>query len=157
MSEPAEYFYGRCLHIDPRFATPPGYTTEATMRAGIESQVGQAAKRSKRSIASVDKKAREFDAILDNGYVIIGTPDQIAEKLREVVKELRFGHLMLLLQFGNMSKDVANYNSRLYAEKVMPQLADLWEDWEDHWWPQPMPMADRVTPDPIMPGVAAAE
>src|ERR671937_760414 len=23
--EPAEYFYGRCLHIDPRFAGPPGY------------------------------------------------------------------------------------------------------------------------------------
>jgi alkanesulfonate monooxygenase SsuD/methylene tetrahydromethanopterin reductase-like flavin-dependent oxidoreductase (luciferase family) len=30
--EPAEYFYGRCLHIDPRFAGPPGYTTEATQR-----------------------------------------------------------------------------------------------------------------------------
>ena len=28
--EAAEYFYGRCLHIDPRFALPPGYTTEAT-------------------------------------------------------------------------------------------------------------------------------
>ena len=23
--EPAEYFYGRCLHIDPRFASPPGW------------------------------------------------------------------------------------------------------------------------------------
>lgn len=155
--EPAEYFYGRCLHIDPRFATPPGYTTEATMRAGVESQVGQAATRSKQAIGSVDKKAREFDAILDNGYVIIGTPDQIAEKLRSVVTELRFGHLMLLLQFGNMSKDLANYNSRLYAEKVMPQLADLWLDWEDHWWPQPLPMADRVTPDPVMHGATAAE
>ena len=33
--EPAEYFYGRCLHIDPRLAGPPGYTTEATQRAGI--------------------------------------------------------------------------------------------------------------------------
>ncbi|HSR57689.1 MAG TPA: LLM class flavin-dependent oxidoreductase, partial [Candidatus Binataceae bacterium] len=30
--EPAEYFYGRCLHIDPRFAGPPGYTTEETQR-----------------------------------------------------------------------------------------------------------------------------
>ena len=27
-TEPAEYFYGRCLHVDPRFALPPGYTTE---------------------------------------------------------------------------------------------------------------------------------
>ena len=29
-TEAAEYFFGRCLHIDPRFAAPPGYTTEAT-------------------------------------------------------------------------------------------------------------------------------
>ena len=41
--EPAEYFYGRCLHIDPRFAGPPGYTTEETQRRGIQGQVQQAA------------------------------------------------------------------------------------------------------------------
>src|SRR5205823_7352381 len=41
--EPAEYFYGRCLHIDPRFAGPPGYTTEETQRRGIQGQIQQAA------------------------------------------------------------------------------------------------------------------
>jgi len=40
---PAEYFYGRCLHVDVRFAGPPGYVTEATQRAGIESQIRTAA------------------------------------------------------------------------------------------------------------------
>ena len=144
--EPAEYFYGRCLHVDPRFATPPGYTTEATIRAGVESQVGRAAKQSKQSLV-VDKKAREFDAILDNGYVICGTPDQVAERLRHVAKELRVGNLMLLLQFGNMSKDLTNYNTRLFAEQVMPQLRDLWDDeWENHWWPQAMPANERAVP-----------
>ena len=51
---------------------------------------------------------------------------------------------MLLLQFGNMSKDVVNYYSKLYAEQVIPQLADLWEDWEDHWWPQTREKAQRA-------------
>ena len=46
--EPAEYFYGRCLHIDPRFAGPPGYTTEETQRRGIQGQVQQAAAQSQR-------------------------------------------------------------------------------------------------------------
>ena len=41
--EPAEYFYGRCLYTDSRWATPPGYVTEGTMRAGMQSQVGRAA------------------------------------------------------------------------------------------------------------------
>ena len=63
-----------------------------------------------------------MDAIVDKGYVIIGSPDEVAEQLREVANNLNVGHLMLLLQFGNMSKDLAKYNTRLFAEKVMPQL-----------------------------------
>ena len=38
--EPAEYFYGRCLRVDPRWAMPPGYITEATQRAGVVGQIG---------------------------------------------------------------------------------------------------------------------
>ena len=154
--EPAEYFYGRCLHIDPRFAAPPGYTTEATQRAGIQSQVANAAMQNRKAL-QVSKSAREFDAILDNGYVIIGTPDQVAEKLRHVIHDLRFGQLMLLLQFGNMDKQLAKYNSRLYAEQVMPQLQDVWSEWENHWWPTPMAAADRAAPDPIAHRAVAAE
>jgi alkanesulfonate monooxygenase SsuD/methylene tetrahydromethanopterin reductase-like flavin-dependent oxidoreductase (luciferase family) len=146
--EPAEYFYGRCLHVDPRYATPPGYTTEATMRAGIQGQVSRVASDNKTALV-VDKKAREFDAILDNGYVIIGTPDQVAEKLKEVARELHVGQLMLLLQYGNMSRDVAMYNTKLYAEQVLPQLKDIWDDeWQNHWWPKPMAADHRSTPLP---------
>ncbi len=154
--EPAEYFYGRCLHIDPRFAAPPGYTTEATQRAGIQSQVANAALQNRKAL-QVSRSAREFDAILDNGYVIIGTPDQVADKLRQVIRDLRFGQLMLLLQFGNMDKQLAKYNSRLYAEQVMPQLQDVWSEWENHWWPTPMAAADRAAPDPIAHRAVAAE
>lgn len=146
--EPAEYFYGRCLHVDPRYATPPGYTTEATMRAGIQGQVSRVASDNKTALA-VDKKAREFDAILDNGYVIIGTPDQVADKLKEVARELHVGQLMLLLQYGNMSRDVAMYNTKLYADHVLPQLKDMWDDeWENRWWPKPMAQVQRSIPLP---------
>ncbi len=150
--EPAEYFYGRCLRVDPRYAAPPGYTTEATQRAGIESQVGQVAAKNRSAITGGSGSALDFDTFLENGYVIIGTPDQVAEQLRTAITDLRFGHLMCLLQFGNMSKDLANYNSKLYAEQVIPQLADIWEDWQDHWWPNPMPAAERA---PLGAGIAA--
>lgn len=142
--EPAEYFYGRCLHVDPRFGAPPGYTTEDTIRAGVESQVGRAIQENRKAI-SVSKSAREYDAILENGYVITGTPDQVAERLRGIAKEMNVGHLMLLLQFGNMSKQLTQYNTKLFAEQVMPQLRDLFEDeWEDHWWPTPMENSERA-------------
>ena len=45
---------------------------------------------------------------------------------------------------------------QLLAEQVMPQIADLWSEWENHWWPKPMPMADIAMPDPIAVAQAAA-
>ena len=155
-SEPAEYFYGRCLHVDPRFAGPPGYATEETQRRGIQSQVSLAAQAS-RYESKFQMLAREMDAIVDKGYVIIGSPDEVAAQLREVATDLNVGHLMLLLQFGNMSKDLAQYNTRLFADKVMPQLGEVFAEWEDRWWPQPMPGAVRAPLSPFQPAAVAAE
>jgi alkanesulfonate monooxygenase SsuD/methylene tetrahydromethanopterin reductase-like flavin-dependent oxidoreductase (luciferase family) len=154
--EPAEYFYGRCLHIDPRFAGPPGYTTEATQRRGAQSQVAQAAQLS-RYESKFQMLAREMDAIVERGYVIIGSPDEVAAQLREVAKHLNVGHLMMLLQFGNMGKDLAKYNTQLFAEQVMPQLHDVFADWEDRWWPQPMDRSARAPLSGFKPAALAAE
>ena len=63
--------------------------------------------------------------------MIIGTPDQVAENLRAAIKDLRFGQLMLLCQYCNVKKDLVNYNSKLFAEKVAPQLVDIWKDWDN--------------------------
>jgi alkanesulfonate monooxygenase SsuD/methylene tetrahydromethanopterin reductase-like flavin-dependent oxidoreductase (luciferase family) len=154
--EPAEYFYGRCLHIDPRFAGPPGYTTEATQRRGAQSQVARAAQLS-RYESKFQMLAREMDAIVDKGYVIIGSPDEVAAQLREVAKNLNVGHLMMLLQFGNMGKDLAKYNTQLFAQQVMPQLHDVFADWEDRWWPRPMDRSTRAPLSGFQPAAMAAE
>ena len=155
--EPAEYFYGRCLHIDPRFAGPPGYTTEETQRRGIQGQVQQAAAQTQRYESKFQMLAREMDAIVDKGYVIIGSPDEVAAQLKEVAQNLNVGHLMLLLQFGNMKKDLAQYNTRLFAEKVRPQLGEVFAEWEDRWWPQPIARAERAALPSFQATAIAAE
>jgi len=135
--EPAEYFYGRCLHLDPRFVAPPGYTSEASIRARAQSMVALAA--GGKAGGGGPMIATDFESIVDLGYVIVGSPDEVAEKLRNVATSLNVGQLMLLLQFGNMSKDLTMHNSQLFAEKVMPQVQGLFEDeWENRWWPSPM-------------------
>jgi len=150
--EPAEYFYGRCLHVDPRFANAPGYTSEATQRAGVVGQVAQVAR-----MRRFDTLARDMDAIVEKGYVIIGSPDEVAAQLKEVAVNLNVGHLMLLMQFGNMGKDLAKYNTKLFAEKVMPQLTDVFAEWEDRWWPQPMRREARAPLTPFQSSALAAE
>jgi alkanesulfonate monooxygenase SsuD/methylene tetrahydromethanopterin reductase-like flavin-dependent oxidoreductase (luciferase family) len=142
--EPAEYFYGRCLHLDPRYALAPGYTSEASQRARVRSAVSDAAARSRGGSTG---QATGFEAIVEQGYVIVGSPDVVAEQLRRVATNLGVGHLMLLMQFGNMNRQLTQYNTELFAKRVLPQLGSLFDDeWEDHWWPRALPAAEAVQP-----------
>jgi hypothetical protein len=97
--------------------------------------------------------ARQMNDIVERGYVIVGSPDEVAEQLSEVAINLNVGHLMLLLQFGNMSKDLTRYNTQMFSERVMPQLTGLFSSWEDRWWPQPMAREARAR---LLPFRAAA-
>lgn len=146
--EPAEYFYGRCLHLDPRWVNPPGYTSEATLRARVQSMVARAAASSGAITGGpAPGIARDFENIVDQGYVIVGDPDEVASKLRDVAIGMNVGHLMLLLQFGNMDRALTLHNTELFAKRVLPQIRDLFDDaWEDHWWPKPLAEERRATP-----------
>jgi alkanesulfonate monooxygenase SsuD/methylene tetrahydromethanopterin reductase-like flavin-dependent oxidoreductase (luciferase family) len=129
-AEHALYFYNRCLHLYPGFASPPGYTSIATIRKGIEGQVKQAADRYK------ELEDLTWSQILDRGYVVAGSPDTIVDRLTDMEDRLRVGHLMVLLHFGNMPKDKVLYNSTRFAQEVAPRLRPMWSEWEDRWWPR---------------------
>jgi len=126
--EPAEYFYHRCLRLYPGFADVPGYASEATMRARVEGMVSRAAKASQSGQIT-------WDEMIDEGYVIIGGPDTVRDKLEEVARSLRVGHLMVLLHFGNMRPEVVQQNTDLFAQKVIPGLRDVFSEYDDRWWP----------------------
>jgi alkanesulfonate monooxygenase SsuD/methylene tetrahydromethanopterin reductase-like flavin-dependent oxidoreductase (luciferase family) len=139
-TEAAEYFFGRCLHIDQRFVAPPGYTTEATTRVGLQSQVAKAAAYSDKFKLLPTK----MPDLVQNGYIITGTPDDVVQQIEELANNLNVGNLMLLLQFGNMNKDLTKYNTKLFADRVMPKLRDKFAEWEHRWWPTPMDTAQRA-------------
>ena len=54
-----------------------------------------------------------------------------------------------------MSKDLTRYNTKLFAEQVMPKLKGHFAGWEDRWWPQPMEAAQRAEIPAFMPKLAA--
>ena len=122
------------------------------MRVGLQSQVGRAASLVAREQA---RNATQMEEIVERGYVIIGSPDEVVEQLTEVATSLNVGHLMLLLQYGNMNKALTKYNTKLFAEAVMPKLRTLFAQWEDDWWPRPMADAQRAEVPAFVPGLAA--
>jgi len=63
----------------------------------------------------------------------------------------------MLLQFGSMGKELAKYNTKLFAEKVLPKMRGLFSEWEDKWWPAPMAQTERAAPTPFQAPAIAAE
>jgi alkanesulfonate monooxygenase SsuD/methylene tetrahydromethanopterin reductase-like flavin-dependent oxidoreductase (luciferase family) len=151
----AEYFYNRCLHIDARFAAPSGYASEATLRMGLVSQIRRAAARSDKLGTTAFDFVTTMEEFVERGYVVVGSPDEVVKQIERLAHELNVGQLMLLMQFGNMDKELAQYNTRLFAEQVLPRLKPVFAEWEDRWWPRPIAPATRATPAPFQPQALA--
>jgi hypothetical protein len=126
------------LHVHPGFADAPGYRTESTIRSGFLAQVGRA--------AAIRREGLKWKDFVDQGYIIAGSPQTVRERLREAMKTLNCGHLMILQQIGSMPPELVRKNTELFAREVMPAMRDLWSDWEDHWSPRPMPESERAMP-----------
>ena len=127
-SGPATYFYSRCLHTYPGFGNPPGYTSIPTMRAGIESMVARSTRRQ-------DVENLTWKEMITRGYVVAGSPESVRQQLENLTDKLHVGHLMVLAQYGDMSKEVTMYNTTLFAKEVMPKLRYKFGEYEDKWWP----------------------
>lgn len=135
------YFYNRCLHYYAGFADPPGYRTIKTIKS-------LALSRLRRENQNVFPEATWKD-LIESGTVIAGSPETVRQRMEELIKSLRVGHVFCLLHIGNQPDDKTRYSSRLFAEKVMPHLRHVWPEWEDdtRWWIHPLeqPASPRET------------
>jgi hypothetical protein len=87
---------------------------------------------------AVNTKELRYRDFVEKGYVIAGSPATVRDRLKEeVIKSLRVGNLMVLLQIGSMPHELTLQNMDLFAREVLPSLRDTWEDegWVNHWWP----------------------
>jgi hypothetical protein len=80
--------------------------------------------------------------------VIAGSPATIIDRLNDMADRMKVGHVLLLLHFGNMSRETTLYNTTRFAREVMPKLRHRFSEWEDKWWPK-QTLADICKPAPI--------
>jgi hypothetical protein len=90
--------------------------------------------------------------LVDERFVIAGSPATVRQQLEECIKGLRIGHLFGLFHTGDMPDWKTRHSSKLFAEEVMPHLRDLWPEWkhDERWWMHPMD--DRLRPEERRPG-----
>jgi alkanesulfonate monooxygenase SsuD/methylene tetrahydromethanopterin reductase-like flavin-dependent oxidoreductase (luciferase family) len=129
--EHVTYFFNKCLHVPGYFMETPGYRTRRSAEFAIKS--GTPA-----DIIKAATLEKSWKTLVDNGFIIAGSPDTVADRLIEASQRLRVGNLIALLQIGSMSHELTKKNLTLFAEGVMPKIRGLWqsEGWEHRWWPQ---------------------
>lgn len=132
-----DYFYNRCLHVYPGFADAPGYRTIKTLKANVTSQMTRA--------AVGDVSSMSWDQLVNDGYVIAGSPDTVVEKMKELITGLRVGNIFCLIHVGDMPKDKCMRSTKLFAEEVMPRLKNMWPEYanDDRFWIHPVNQSAR--------------
>jgi alkanesulfonate monooxygenase SsuD/methylene tetrahydromethanopterin reductase-like flavin-dependent oxidoreductase (luciferase family) len=104
-----QYFGERCFAIPPQMLMPPGYTSAASLKRFITAR-GSAGSRF------------DIDALLASKEVLVGTPDQVGERLLRNMERAGTGIFMGGFQVGDMPHDKVMRNLELFADKVMPYL-----------------------------------
>jgi alkanesulfonate monooxygenase SsuD/methylene tetrahydromethanopterin reductase-like flavin-dependent oxidoreductase (luciferase family) len=130
------YFYNRCLHVYPGFADAPGYRTIKTIQKGVLSQYAPLS-----GFADLTWKD-----LVEGGHIIAGSPETVRQRMEDLIKSLHVGHVFCLLHVGNMPKEKCMYSTKLFADKVMPKLRNMFPDYDsdDRFWCKPL--AKRARP-----------
>ena len=131
-----DYFFNKCLHLYPGTSEAPGYRTEASLRAGVVAQAGNTNQNMGRN--------KTWKELVDERYIVAGSPATVRQQLEELARSLRVGHLLLGLHIGSSPVELTNRSTYLCATEVLPHLRPLWGEYEDHWWPKALPPSERV-------------
>ena len=92
---------------------PPGYTSRESMKNVIKA------------------KAQMFGDVsieqaIELGLFVCGSPETVLQQLsRRYWKDMRFGNLLVMCQFGTLPADLTRKNMERFARDVLPALKKL--------------------------------
>ena len=103
---------------EPQFRAPPGY---------VERRLYADFLTGKFSGGRTDAVRREgMEYFRRNHVALYGTPGQVVEQIRALYRKIGgFGHLIAMLHSGDMDYATTAKSMKLFAEEVMPQVAEL--------------------------------
>ena len=91
------------------FGMPPGYVSERSLRHVV-------------AAAGKPYSQLTMDDLMAEGYVIVGSPDTVVEKLAYYTDRLHAGIMVSGAQWGDMPAEKVQRNMELFATRVMPHF-----------------------------------
>ena len=107
-----EWLFGTALKVPPHHWFPPGYLTRRSFAEMLDAKAQYDMK---------DHWELTYDELLDQRYVIVGSPDTVVERLTELTDDLGAGMLLGAGgHIGSMPHELAMESMQRMAEDVMP-------------------------------------
>ena len=108
-----EAFFNKFLRMPPEMLLPPGYLSLTSMK-GIMKAKG-----------AITGGAQTMESLMEKGICICGSAETVRQKLAEYQKQIGYGHLLTLLQFGTLPHELTMASMERFAKKVIPALREL--------------------------------
>jgi alkanesulfonate monooxygenase SsuD/methylene tetrahydromethanopterin reductase-like flavin-dependent oxidoreductase (luciferase family) len=110
-----EAFYNKFLKMPVEMLLPPGYLSLASMQAVTE------------KIRSGPATSHRIEDLAAKGMIICGGPDSVVQQFEKYQKQIGFGKVITMMQFGTLPHDLTVKSMELFAQKVMPRLRHIAE------------------------------
>ena len=94
---------------------PPGYLSLESMKGILQAK------------SSITAGSQTIDDLLQKGMFLCGSPATVAQQIEHYQKQIGFGYVLPMLQFGTLPHDLTTRNLELFATKVIPSLRPLGE------------------------------
>jgi alkanesulfonate monooxygenase SsuD/methylene tetrahydromethanopterin reductase-like flavin-dependent oxidoreductase (luciferase family) len=72
---------------------------------------------------SVSLSKMSYEELVENYYIVAGTPDEVVDRFARVRKELGIGHLLLEAQESRMDHPTTMRSIELMGKSVIPAIA----------------------------------
>jgi alkanesulfonate monooxygenase SsuD/methylene tetrahydromethanopterin reductase-like flavin-dependent oxidoreductase (luciferase family) len=107
-----ESLFNNFLSMPWEMLLPPGYTSNASMKATMKL----------RPALGAWPRRQTIDELIASGTIVVGSPATVREKIARVREQTGFEILISLLQFGVLPDHLARRNMEMFAAEVMPKL-----------------------------------
>jgi alkanesulfonate monooxygenase SsuD/methylene tetrahydromethanopterin reductase-like flavin-dependent oxidoreductase (luciferase family) len=112
-----EAFYNKFLRMPVEMLLPPGYLSLTSM-AAVTDKIRSGPAAGGYTIEDLSAK----------GMIICGGPDSVVRQLETYQKQVGFGKLIAMTQFGTLPHDLTVKSMELFAREVMPRLRRIGEE-----------------------------